>query len=325
MLILVGTTDKLQLVTGSATNVDVVASWVDSTGVSGSNVTPGCTPTAVSTATTTDIVATPASSTFRNIKQLTVRNKDTTNPNTVTVVLNRSATAYELHKTTLNAGECLEYTEGVGFFVLTAQVQNVDVQTFTTTGANTWTKPTVFTPKAVIAKLWAAGGGGGAGASLATATIAKGGAGGGGGAFVRESYNAADLGATVTVTVGAGGSAGTPGAAGAAGGDGGIGGNTSFGTLLVAYGGGGGRGGAISGVASGGGGGGGTGGAGTTGSTAVGQGGFPGPVGAKGVTGVWGGTGSDGVITVVTTHNAEYGGGGGGGSTATPTSAVGGS
>ena len=43
------------------------------------------------------------------------------------------------------------------------------------------------------------------------------GAGGGGGAFVRESYAASDLPATVSVTIGAGGTAGVPGAAGAAG------------------------------------------------------------------------------------------------------------
>lgn len=118
MKILVGTTDKLQLITSAAAAIDVVASFVDSTGAAGSSVTPGCTPTAIVTATTTDILATPASSTFRNLKGLSIRNKDAALSCDVTVQLNRSATLYEMHKTTLQIGECLEYEEGVGFYKL---------------------------------------------------------------------------------------------------------------------------------------------------------------------------------------------------------------
>jgi hypothetical protein len=37
---------------------------------------------------------------------------------------------------------------------MTSFVGPVDVQTFTSSGANTWTKPTSFTPKVVFVKLW---------------------------------------------------------------------------------------------------------------------------------------------------------------------------
>lgn len=117
MLILTDTNDKLQLVTDAAVTVDVVAAFVD---LSGTTVTPGKQVTAITTATTTDIVAAPASSTSRKIKSLYVRNKHASSSVVVTVVLDDNATDYEIHKVTLLAGEMLEYEEGVGFFTLEA-------------------------------------------------------------------------------------------------------------------------------------------------------------------------------------------------------------
>lgn len=199
-----------------------------------------------------------------------------------------------------------------------------DVQIFTATGANTWTKPTAFTPTFVEVVMWGAGGGGGAGASNASSVIGKGGAGAGGGAYNVRIFRASDLGATESLNVGVGGTAGAAGVAGAAGGNGGIGGDSTFGTtvLMGAYGGGGGDGGDVTGLANGGGGGGGTGSAGATGTVAFGVGGKP---GVSAIAGNLGGTGGAGPITVITTHNTEFGGAGGGGSTAAPASVVGGS
>lgn len=117
MLILATTTDKLQLVTSAAIAVDVHGSFVD---LSGSTTTPGKQNTAITTATTTDIVAAPAASTYRNVKTLHIRNKDAASPVDVTVVFDQGGTDFELHKETLNAGEALEYIEGVGFFRLGA-------------------------------------------------------------------------------------------------------------------------------------------------------------------------------------------------------------
>lgn len=117
MLILAATTDKLQLLTSAAVTVDVHASWAD---LNAGTVTPGKTNTAITTATTTDIVAAPASSTQRNIQTLVIRNKDAASAVDVTVIFDQNGTDFELHKVTLNAGQCLEYLEGVGFFTLSA-------------------------------------------------------------------------------------------------------------------------------------------------------------------------------------------------------------
>src|SRR6185312_9156093 len=66
----------------------------------------------------TDILASPAATTLRNIKTINIRNHHASSSQTITVIFNQNATIFELHKVTLLAGECLEYVEGVGFFVL---------------------------------------------------------------------------------------------------------------------------------------------------------------------------------------------------------------
>ncbi|WP_406168867.1 hypothetical protein [Streptomyces sp. NBC_00996] len=106
-------------------------------------------------------------------------------------------------------------------------IGNVDVQVFTSSG--TWTKPT----GAILVIAQVQGGGGGSGGCPATGA-GQGAAspGGGGGEYARGTYKAADLGATESVTVGAGGSTGSasPGA-------GGNGGTSSFGSVITALGG----------------------------------------------------------------------------------------
>jgi len=138
MLNLVATTDKLQLVTSAAVTVDVHASYAD---LSGTTVTPGRKNTAISTATTTDIVASPAGSTVRNIKTLHIRNKHATTPVDVTVLYEGSATDadVELHKATLLAGEMLEYVEGIGFFVAQTTRKEAYLRRVTSTYVNATT------------------------------------------------------------------------------------------------------------------------------------------------------------------------------------------
>jgi hypothetical protein len=99
-----------------------------------------------------------------------------------------------------------------------------DVQTFDSSG--TWTKPTGYSADSrALIQVW---GGGGSGA--------KGRAGGGGGGGYNERWiNLASLGATETVTIGAGGTGIT-----AAGTAGNVGGTSSFGSHISAFGGGGG-------------------------------------------------------------------------------------
>lgn len=115
MILLVSTTDKLQLTTDAAVTVDVHASWIDR---SGTTFTEGKTNSAISTATTTDIVAAPAASTARNVKTLNIRNKHASSNVTVTVLYDASGTDCELHKQVLKAGDTLEYIEGIGWFTV---------------------------------------------------------------------------------------------------------------------------------------------------------------------------------------------------------------
>lgn len=106
-MINLATTGKLQVITGAAGAVDVYSSWVD---LSGTTVTPGSLPFAITTASTNDVVPAPAAG-VRNVKSCFVRNKSgVTIP--VTVQVNISAVAYEIKKTSLPPGAILYYEEG---------------------------------------------------------------------------------------------------------------------------------------------------------------------------------------------------------------------
>jgi hypothetical protein len=122
MLLLASTSDKIRLTTDASCDVDVHASWVD---LNGSTVTPGRTNTAITTATTTDLVASPASSTYRNVKQLTIRNAHATTAVGVTVIHTDGTTAVEVFKATLAAGQSLIYVEGAGWTVTVPLYQPV--------------------------------------------------------------------------------------------------------------------------------------------------------------------------------------------------------
>jgi len=98
-----------------------------------------------------------------------------------------------------------------------------DVQTFSTAGSATWTKPSTGTM--ALIECWGAGGGGGSNATAGAA------GGGGGGAYVQRLMRLSALGATETVTVAAGGGSRAVAAAGF------TGGNSSFGSHVTAYGG----------------------------------------------------------------------------------------
>jgi hypothetical protein len=116
MINLVSTTDKLQVVTAQAVPIDVHVSWVD---LAGTTVTPGRTNTAITTATTTDIVAAPPASTQRNVKTINIHNKHATDSCDVTVNYNVSGTLTQLYKATIRAGEVMQYVEGVGWQIVT--------------------------------------------------------------------------------------------------------------------------------------------------------------------------------------------------------------
>ncbi len=160
--------------------------------------------------------------------------------------------------------------------------------------------------------LFGAGGGGGAGARAGSGVVASGGGAGGGGAPARGRFTAAQIGGSQAIAIGAGGAGGGPQTVdSSAGANGATGGNTSFGALLIAFGGGSGAGGQI-----GGGSGGGAGGspvmAGANGSGATGG------AGALGVAG--GGSASAGASNL----SLPFGSGGGGCSATGATASAGG-
>jgi hypothetical protein len=183
--------------------------------------------------------------------------------------------------------------------------------TFTTPGVGTW----------IEVDGWGAGGSGGRGATSVA------GGGGGGGSCVRGIFLRTALGTTETVTIGAGGAARTTNTAGA------DGGNSTFGSLLTAYGGGGGQ--VVPGGVGGSGGGslsaasgpipgeplfdGGGGGVGFGGAAA-------GDSGASGGNSAMGGAGGGGgdAATGGTGGNSLFGGGGGGGGSDTTGAPAGG-
>lgn len=177
-----------------------------------------------------------------------------------------------------------------------------DLQTFSTSG--TWTKPS-GNPKSTHLICNSAGGGGGGGVSVTSGTAGSGGGAGGSGFQIDTVVAATSLGATETVTIGAGGTSGTAGVAGA-GGNGGNGGSTTFtitaGPTITVPGSGGGQGGAVGANT----GGGGSGGAMT--------GGSPGSAGGGGAGGVPGGAAGGSNSGTLPTANL-YGAGGGGDST----------
>lgn len=173
----------------------------------------------------------------------------------------------------------------------TEAVLNSTVQTFLNSG--TYTKPTGL--KKVFVQAW------GGGASGASSTGQNAGGGGGGGYFERW-IEASAIDATEVVTIGNGGGGVTGNTGGTAGG------NTTFGSLVTAYGG--------------------VGGSSSAGSTSGGSGGdiqsggsvFRGlgaSAAAGGIGALWGGGGGGGVNDATTGFgggNALYGGAGGGGS-----------
>ena len=109
MLLLTSTSDIIRIVTGSAADVDVHASWVDN---NAGTITPGRTNTTpIVTATTTTVVAAPAGSTQRNVKGLYIHNVSSSVSTTVTVQHFDGTTSLDLVNCTLLPDEHLNLDE----------------------------------------------------------------------------------------------------------------------------------------------------------------------------------------------------------------------
>lgn len=120
-IFLADTDDTLRVVTASGVStIHMYAAWADITTTA---LTPGASDAQVTTATTTVIVAAPAASTYRQIKGLSIRNSHASSSNAITVEFYDGATATELIKYTLLAGETLQWGEDENFRVIDASGQ----------------------------------------------------------------------------------------------------------------------------------------------------------------------------------------------------------
>lgn len=109
MIILSSTSDIIRLTTGSAASITCHASWVDN---ASGTITPGRTNTAaITSATTTTIVASPGASTQRNIKGIYIANSHATVSSEVTVEHYDGTTACLTFGVTLLPGENLVINE----------------------------------------------------------------------------------------------------------------------------------------------------------------------------------------------------------------------
>jgi hypothetical protein len=114
MILLTSTSDKIQVITSAAGQVDVHASYID---LASGTVSAGRLNTRISTATTTDVVAAPAASTTRNVKTLKIGNNSATVTNTVTIQHTDGTNVIVLEQVTLAPLERIGYEEGSGIRV----------------------------------------------------------------------------------------------------------------------------------------------------------------------------------------------------------------
>ena len=138
MLLVAGTTAKLQVITGQAVNTDVHVSYADYTG---STVSVNEVGTLITTATTTDVTGSPSGTDVRNVKTLNIRNRSTSTSVDITVVHHDGTNAIELVKLTLYAGQTLQYVEGKGWdvgYLNTAQLVNESVASQTPFSSDTY-------------------------------------------------------------------------------------------------------------------------------------------------------------------------------------------
>ena len=114
MILLTATTHILELETSGTASTDWTVSYLDITAAT-EVIAPGSDQGNVASATTTTIAAAPGSGVTRQIKHISVSNRDGTATQTVTIKKDVSGTEYDIIVMTLKAGECLEFVDGRGF------------------------------------------------------------------------------------------------------------------------------------------------------------------------------------------------------------------
>lgn len=214
MLILPNTTDLIRVVTGNAVATDVTVHYVDHTSTA---YTPGRQLTAISTATTTTICSSPAASTQRSIKCITICAR--AGAQTVVVQYFDGTNAFQFVGGTtfaLAQGDTLQFTDENGWLVIQSngpgQGRLLGIQYIT--GATTSITHATGSTTTVVEGV--GGGGAGGGANAAAGAI---GANGGSGTWGRVRRTLVGLASTCAI-----GAAGV----GVSGANGGNGGNTTF-------------------------------------------------------------------------------------------------
>jgi hypothetical protein len=118
MLLLVSTSDEIRLTTGDTSSIDVQADWADNLAAV---VTPGRTNTTLASPGTNAIVPSPAASTARTVKGLSIRNRHATAACLITLIHRASGPVdTELLSLKLGPGQSLVYDEHAGFMLLSS-------------------------------------------------------------------------------------------------------------------------------------------------------------------------------------------------------------
>jgi hypothetical protein len=102
MILLTSVSDLLQVINGTTGSISVHASWTD---LNSGTVTPGRTNSLFTTAATNTVVASPASSTQRNVQMLTVRNTHATITTLITIQHTDGTNVVVLYVVTLAPGQ----------------------------------------------------------------------------------------------------------------------------------------------------------------------------------------------------------------------------
>jgi hypothetical protein len=126
MLLLASTSDLLRVVTSSTSATDVQVSAMDMNTTTSDRPTGYRANTAISTATTTTIAASPAANTLRTIKTVSIFNRGGSTQ-VVTVLHTDGTTVVEIAQATLAPDTCLQYHEAGGWFVKDTQGRDVVV------------------------------------------------------------------------------------------------------------------------------------------------------------------------------------------------------
>lgn len=236
MIFLPTTNDKIQVVTASAVSSIYMVSSYGDVNIGAATESYGKLQVNVTTATTTDLVAPPASGHIIKLKFMSIRNGHASSSNLITIQCYDGSITTPLYSHTLLAGEQLQYVEGVGFYLIDSTGTSGLYLGLTVISYPTTSFTTSVQTNTIKVRLVGAGGAGGGCTGNATQAAVAGGGGAGGYA---EKVFAVSPATAYTCAVGQGGT-------GVSNATGNNGGNTTFtvgATTVTAFGGSGGVGG----------------------------------------------------------------------------------